>query len=171
MSAPLPSIRQDDRTARARLLFYLLGALIVDFTSATRVRCPASARTDGAAVQQRQRARSWTCSPCSRAALAAAAVDLCARHRAVHLHFHHPMRHDDGDRADAGAAEEGNAGQRKDHAIYTRYLTVVLATFQSVSVSIALQGVSAGGQAVVPHPGIGFVAISAITLVSGTLFP
>ncbi|WP_110018660.1 preprotein translocase subunit SecY [Plasticicumulans acidivorans] len=65
--------------------------------------------------------------------------------------------------------KEGNAGRRKITQ-YTRYLTVVLAAFQSVGVSVALQGQSAGGMAVVPHPGVGFVAIAAITLVCGTLF-
>ncbi|WP_132539606.1 preprotein translocase subunit SecY [Plasticicumulans lactativorans] len=65
--------------------------------------------------------------------------------------------------------KEGNAGRRKITQ-YTRYLTLVLAAFQSVGVSIALQSQVAAGQHVVPNPGIGFISIAAVTLVAGTMF-
>ncbi len=65
--------------------------------------------------------------------------------------------------------KEGNAGRRK-LTQYTRYLTVALAMFQSIGVSVALQSQTAGGLAVVPNPGPGFIAIAAVTLVTGTMF-
>jgi preprotein translocase subunit SecY len=45
-----------------------------------------------------------------------------------------------------------------------------LATFQSIGVSIALQSQTAGGLPVVVNPGIHFVFITAVTLVTGTVF-
>ncbi len=65
--------------------------------------------------------------------------------------------------------KEGNAGRRKITQ-YTRYLTVALATFQSIGVSIALQNQTVGGATVVIAPGPGFVFTAAITLVTGTIF-
>jgi preprotein translocase subunit SecY len=65
--------------------------------------------------------------------------------------------------------KEGESGRRKISQ-YTRYGTVVLASFQAVGISLALQSQSAGGMPVVLHPGIGFIAITAITLVTGTVF-
>ncbi len=65
--------------------------------------------------------------------------------------------------------KEGESGRRKISQ-YTRYGTVVLATFQAIGISMALQSQSAGGLPVVLHPGIGFIAITAITLVTGTVF-
>ncbi len=65
--------------------------------------------------------------------------------------------------------KEGESGRRKISQ-YTRYGTVLLATFQSIGVSIALQNQSAGGLPVVINPGINFVVITTITLVTGTIF-
>ncbi len=65
--------------------------------------------------------------------------------------------------------KEGESGRRKISQ-YTRYGTVVLATFQAVGVSVALQNQSAGGLSVVINPGTQFIAITAITLVTGTVF-
>ncbi len=65
--------------------------------------------------------------------------------------------------------KEGESGRRKISQ-YTRYGTVVLATFQAVGVSIALQSQSAGGLPVVINPGLNFVVITTITLVTGTIF-
>ncbi len=65
--------------------------------------------------------------------------------------------------------KEGESGRRKISQ-YTRYGTVVLATFQAVGVSIALQTQSAGGLPVVINPGLNFVVITTITLVTGTIF-
>jgi len=59
---------------------------------------------------------------------------------------------------------EGEAGRRKITQ-YTRYGTVVLATFQAIGVSIALQN-----QGVALHPGPSFVFTAAISLVTGTMF-
>ncbi|PIE83251.1 MAG: preprotein translocase subunit SecY [Candidatus Contendobacter odensis] len=66
--------------------------------------------------------------------------------------------------------KEGGAGGRHTLTRYTRYLTVVLASFQAIGVSIALQGQSVGGMPVVIAPGIGFITVSMITLVTGTIF-
>lgn len=65
--------------------------------------------------------------------------------------------------------KEGESGRRKITQ-YTRYGTVVLATFQGIGVSMALQGQEAGGLSVVMNPGIGFVFTTTITLVGGTVF-
>ncbi|SVB37899.1 uncharacterized protein METZ01_LOCUS190753, partial [marine metagenome] len=53
---------------------------------------------------------------------------------------------------------------------YTRYGTVILATFQAFGVAIALEGQQAIGQAVVMDPGIGFRVVAITTLVTGTMF-
>ncbi|MGZ8189924.1 MAG: preprotein translocase subunit SecY [Methylococcaceae bacterium] len=65
--------------------------------------------------------------------------------------------------------KEGESGRRKISQ-YTRYGTVVLATFQAIGISLALQNQTAGGLSVVLSPGIGFIAITTITLVTGTVF-
>ena len=59
---------------------------------------------------------------------------------------------------------EGEAGRRKITQ-YTRYGTVVLATFQAIGVAIALQN-----QGVAISPGPSFVFTAAISLVTGTMF-
>jgi len=65
--------------------------------------------------------------------------------------------------------KEGESGRRKISQ-FTRYGTVVLATFQAIGISLALQNQSAGGLSVVLNPGIGFITITTITLVTGTVF-
>lgn len=65
--------------------------------------------------------------------------------------------------------KEGEPG-RKKIAMYTRYFTLVLATFQSIGISTALQSQSMAGQALVMNPGFSFVFTAAVTLVTGTMF-
>ncbi|OQW65997.1 MAG: preprotein translocase subunit SecY [Proteobacteria bacterium ST_bin11] len=65
--------------------------------------------------------------------------------------------------------KEGESGRRKISQ-YTRYGTVVLAMFQSIGISVALQNQTAGGLAVVIQPGASFILITTITLVTGTIF-
>ena len=65
--------------------------------------------------------------------------------------------------------KEGESGRRKISQ-YTRYGTVVLATFQAIGISMALQNQTAGGLGVVINPGVSFVVITTITLVTGTIF-
>ncbi|MEI6145088.1 MAG: preprotein translocase subunit SecY [Methylococcales bacterium] len=65
--------------------------------------------------------------------------------------------------------KEGESG-RKKISQYTRYGTVILATFQAIGISIALQNQTAGGLSVVLNPGFNFIAITTITLVTGTVF-
>ncbi len=65
--------------------------------------------------------------------------------------------------------KEGESGRRKI-AMYTRYFTLVLATFQSIGISTALQSQSLGGDPLVMNPGFGFVFTAAVTLVTGTMF-
>ncbi|QIK37223.1 preprotein translocase subunit SecY [Caldichromatium japonicum] len=65
--------------------------------------------------------------------------------------------------------KEGEAGRRKITQ-YTRYGTVFLATFQAIGISLALQGQSAGGSALVVYSGIGFVFTATVSLVTGTMF-
>ncbi|MEN8259371.1 MAG: preprotein translocase subunit SecY [Pseudomonadota bacterium] len=65
--------------------------------------------------------------------------------------------------------KEGESG-RKKITQYTRYGTVFLATFQAIGVAVALQSQTAGGLPVVINPGINFVVVTAVTLVTGTVF-
>lgn len=65
--------------------------------------------------------------------------------------------------------KEGESGRRKISQ-YTRFGTVILATFQAIGISLALQNQTAGGLSVVLNPGIGFVVITTVTLVTGTVF-
>ncbi|MGE3482047.1 MAG: preprotein translocase subunit SecY [Gammaproteobacteria bacterium] len=65
--------------------------------------------------------------------------------------------------------KEGEAGRRK-LTEYTRYLTVVLAAFQAISISIALEGQRIGPVPVVIDPGWVFRVTAAATLISGTMF-
>ena len=66
--------------------------------------------------------------------------------------------------------KEGGAAGRHTLTRYTRYLTVLLAAFQAIGVSMALQGQMAGGSTVVIAPGVGFIMVATISLVTGTLF-
>ena len=61
--------------------------------------------------------------------------------------------------------KEGEAG-RKTLNQYTRYLTVILATFQAYGIAIGLQG--AGN--VVSEPGMFFLLSTTVTLTGGTMF-
>lgn len=65
--------------------------------------------------------------------------------------------------------KEGPAGTRKIN-MYTRYFTLVLATFQSIGISSALQSQTVGSNALVMNPGVGFVFTAVVTLVTGTMF-
>ncbi|MES9900872.1 MAG: preprotein translocase subunit SecY [Sedimenticola sp.] len=65
--------------------------------------------------------------------------------------------------------KEGEQGRRKITQ-YTRYGTVVLATFQAVGISMALQSQQAGGMSVVTHTGPGFILTAVVSLVTGTMF-
>jgi preprotein translocase subunit SecY len=65
--------------------------------------------------------------------------------------------------------KEGESGRRKITQ-YTRYGTVILATFQAVGISIALQSQTVAGETVVIHQGIGFVVTATVSLVTGTMF-
>jgi preprotein translocase subunit SecY len=65
--------------------------------------------------------------------------------------------------------KEGESGRRKITQ-YTRYGTVVLATFQALGIAIALESQTAAGMPVVIVSGIGFKLITVISLVSGTMF-
>jgi preprotein translocase subunit SecY len=65
--------------------------------------------------------------------------------------------------------KEGESGRRKITQ-YTRYGTVVLATFQAFGVAIALESQRAGGLPVVIDPGFGFRLTAVTTLVTGTMF-
>ena len=64
--------------------------------------------------------------------------------------------------------KEGQAGRRKITQ-YTRYGTLGLGLVQAVGVSIALQGQSVGSSPLVFNPGIAFVVVATLTLVSGTM--
>lgn len=65
--------------------------------------------------------------------------------------------------------KEGESGRRKISQ-FTRYGTVVLAMFQSIGISVALQNQTAGGVSVVISPGVSFIIVTTLTLVTGTIF-
>jgi preprotein translocase subunit SecY len=65
--------------------------------------------------------------------------------------------------------KEGESGRKKINQ-YTRYATVLLAAFQSVGVSLALQKQTSGGIDVVISPGFQFVFVTSVSLVCGTIF-
>jgi preprotein translocase subunit SecY len=65
--------------------------------------------------------------------------------------------------------KEGEEG-RKKITQYTRYGTVALAAIQGLGIAIFLQNLNAGGLAVVPNPGPGFLFLTIVTLTSGTIF-
>ncbi|MEK9626983.1 MAG: preprotein translocase subunit SecY [Gammaproteobacteria bacterium] len=65
--------------------------------------------------------------------------------------------------------KEGEAGRRKITQ-YTRYGTVLLATFQGLGIAIAIEGQQAAGGPVVLVPGLGFKITTVATLVTGTMF-
>ncbi len=65
--------------------------------------------------------------------------------------------------------KEGESGRRKITQ-YTRYFTVILATFQATGVALALQRQTVGGVSVVIEPGMAFMVTAVITLVAGTIF-
>ena len=65
--------------------------------------------------------------------------------------------------------KEGESGRRKITQ-YTRYGTVVLATFQAIGISVALQTQQAAGMNLVINAGMGFVFTATLSLVTGTMF-
>jgi len=65
--------------------------------------------------------------------------------------------------------EEGEAGRRKITQ-YTRYLTVLLCLVQGIGISFWLQGQASSGGPLVPGSGFWFIAISTLTLMTGTMF-
>ena len=65
--------------------------------------------------------------------------------------------------------KEGARG-RKKITQYTRYFTVILAILQSIGVSNALQNQNSGSTVLVLDPGLNFIFISVVTLVTGTMF-
>src|SRR5437667_6783779 len=65
--------------------------------------------------------------------------------------------------------KEGELGRRKITQ-YTRYLTILLSIIQSTTIATALQSSNYGGQALVFHPGIGFILLTILTLTTGSAF-
>jgi preprotein translocase subunit SecY len=66
--------------------------------------------------------------------------------------------------------KEGESGRKKMNQ-YTRYLTVLIALFQSYGISVGLESMHGnGGLAAVIDPGLFFRASCVITLVGGTMF-
>jgi len=65
--------------------------------------------------------------------------------------------------------KEGESG-RKTINQYTRYLTVLLATFQGYGLSVGLEAMSGPGGSAVIDPGWYFRVVTVITIVGGTLF-
>ena len=66
--------------------------------------------------------------------------------------------------------KEGESGRKKMNQ-YTRYLTVLIAMFQSFGISVGLEGMHGNnGAAAVIDPGLFFRVSCVITLVGGTMF-
>ena len=65
--------------------------------------------------------------------------------------------------------KEGEAGRRKI-AQYTRYGTLLLASFQALGIAVAIQSQEVNGAAVVLTPGLSFKLTTVASLVAGTMF-
>jgi len=65
--------------------------------------------------------------------------------------------------------KEGQAGRQTINQ-YTRYLTVLLATFQGYGLAVGLEAMSAPGGSAVIDPGWYFRVITVITIIGGTMF-
>jgi preprotein translocase subunit SecY len=65
--------------------------------------------------------------------------------------------------------KEGEAGRKKLNQ-YTRYLTVLIATFQAYGIAVGLEGVRGSMGPAVMDPGMFFRFSAVITLVGGTMF-
>jgi preprotein translocase subunit SecY len=66
-------------------------------------------------------------------------------------------------------SKEGELGRRKITQ-YTRYLTIVLAVVQALSIAVFLERQEAGGYSLVYTPGWGFRMMAVLTLTTGTAF-
>ena len=67
-------------------------------------------------------------------------------------------------------SKEGEEG-RKKITQYTRYGTVLLAAAQGFGIAKWIESVQlSGGMTIVPNPGVGFIFLAMITIVSGTVF-
>jgi len=67
-------------------------------------------------------------------------------------------------------SKEGEQG-RKKITQWTRYGTIMLAVIQGIGIATGLQSMTGpAGEPVVPHPGIGFILMTVITLTAGTAF-
>jgi preprotein translocase subunit SecY len=65
--------------------------------------------------------------------------------------------------------KEGEAGRRKITQ-YTRYFAVVLALFQGMGISVAIESQQVAGNPIILIPGLGFKIVTATTLCAGTMF-
>ncbi len=67
-------------------------------------------------------------------------------------------------------SKEGELGKRKITQ-YTRYLTLVVSTIQGTSIAFGVQNIPGpGGEPLVANPGLGFVAMTVLTLTTGCAF-
>ncbi len=65
--------------------------------------------------------------------------------------------------------KEGESGRKKLNQ-YTRYLTVLIALFQSYGIAVGLEGMSGSSGSAVLDPGMFFRVSCVVTLVGGTMF-
>jgi preprotein translocase subunit SecY len=65
--------------------------------------------------------------------------------------------------------KEGELGRRKITQ-YTRYLTIVLSSFQSFTIALTLERQIMGAQSLVYHPGPRFILMTMLTLTTGSAF-
>ncbi|MDK9721742.1 MAG: preprotein translocase subunit SecY [Rhodospirillales bacterium] len=65
--------------------------------------------------------------------------------------------------------KEGETGRKRINQ-YTRYLTVVVATFQAYGIAVGLEGMTGSTGGAVLDPGLHFRFVTVTTLVGGTLF-
>ena len=65
--------------------------------------------------------------------------------------------------------KEGELGRRKITQ-YTRYLTIILSVFQSLTIALTLQRQNLSGSALVYNPGLRFILMTILTLTTGSAF-
>ncbi|MBF0169106.1 MAG: preprotein translocase subunit SecY [Alphaproteobacteria bacterium] len=65
--------------------------------------------------------------------------------------------------------KEGETGRKRINQ-YTRFLTLLVATFQAYGIAVGLEGMTGSQGAAVSEPGLYFRFVTVITLVGGTMF-
>ena len=140
---------------RNRLFFTL--ALLAVYRLGAHIPTPGINTACWKNSSSRRRAPCWAFSTCSAAATFRQHDDFCPGHHAVHHRIHHPAV-DAGGFPVPGAPAKRRRTRPAKITQYTRYLTIVLSIVQSSTIATTLSVADIGGQSLVYHPGLAFLA-------------